>query len=232
MALDTAHPRGAAARGGHHLRLQCRAHPLGGQGRPRRRPRAGGGRPRHVSRHRGGASHRLSRSRSCLPRGNGVRESAAAQGGGALHRQPRRAARRHGAHRAGRASQREARCGRPGDLLLAHHSRQREGRGARAERAGRPGRRGHHRPGRAGACLRPSAPRRARAALWLGEAEHRHSHAWRGPASRSACEARREARRQGGGAGAKRRHGAARCRGLPRSSTTCRSGGSTATARS
>ena len=85
-----AHPRGAAAGGGHHLRLQCRAHRLRGQGRPRRRPRAGGRRPRHVPRHRGGAGDRLSRPRSSFPRGDRPRQAAAAQSGGAVHRQPRR----------------------------------------------------------------------------------------------------------------------------------------------
>ncbi len=63
----TPDPRGAAACGRHHLRLECRAHPLGGECRARRRPRARRGRPRHVPRHRGSAGHRLSRPRPLLP---------------------------------------------------------------------------------------------------------------------------------------------------------------------
>ena len=43
----------------------------------------------------------------------------------------------------------------------------------------------------AGACVGASAPRRARAALSLGEAEDRHPDAWRGQASRGPCAARR-----------------------------------------
>ena len=59
--------------------------------------------------------------------------------------------------------------------------------GPRAERACRHGSRGHHRSGRARPCLRPSAPRRARAALcWVkpdapipmhGEGRHLEAHA-------------------------------------------------------
>ena len=60
-------PRGAAAGGRHHLRLECRAHPLGGECRARGRPRARRGRPRHVPCHRGRAGHRLSRPRPLLP---------------------------------------------------------------------------------------------------------------------------------------------------------------------
>ena len=62
------------------------------------------------------------------------RQAAARHRRGALHRQPGRVPRGNGAHRPGRTPQCQARSGRPGDLLLAHHPRQREGRGPRAER--------------------------------------------------------------------------------------------------
>ena len=58
-----------------------------------------------------------------------LRLSAARQGGGAVHRQPGRAARRAVAHRAGRSSGSHLQPRRPGDLLLARHSGQRKGRG-------------------------------------------------------------------------------------------------------
>ena len=52
------------------------------------------------------------------------------------------------------------------------------------QRPDRPGHRGDHRPHAAGPCLRPSAPRRARAdSDRLGEAADRHPGAWRGAAS-------------------------------------------------
>ena len=43
---------------------------------------------------------------------------------------------------------------RPRDLFRPHHSRQREGGGARHQRAGDPGRRSHHRPQPSGSCVR------------------------------------------------------------------------------
>ena len=61
------HPRSAAAGRRHHIRVERRAHQLGGECRPRRRPRACRGRPRYVPRHRGGAGDRLSRPRPLLP---------------------------------------------------------------------------------------------------------------------------------------------------------------------
>ena len=160
-----------------------------------------------------------------------IREDPAAQGRGAVHRQPGRGARRHGAHRARRAPQCRARRRRPRDLLLAHHPGQREGGRARAERPCRSRRRGDHRQRRAGACVGPSAPRRARAALSLGEAEDRHPDAWRGAASRGPCAGSpRQLGVPRGHPRAERRHGAARARRPPRSSTMCRSAASTATA--
>jgi hypothetical protein len=76
----------------------------------------------------GRARDRLSR-RACrrFPWRRCLRPSAARQGGGAVHRQPGRAARGAGAHRRGRASEVTLEQGRLRDLLLAHHSRQREG---------------------------------------------------------------------------------------------------------
>ena len=84
--------------------------------------------------------------------------SAARQGRGALHRQPGRAARGARPHRPGRASRGGAVEGRPRDLLVAAHSRQREGDRPHHQRSDRPGRRGHHRPHASGARVRPSAP--------------------------------------------------------------------------
>ena len=71
----------------------------------------------------GRARDRLSRRRAGVSRHRRLRLSAARQGGGAVHRQPGRAARRARAHRQGRASRRDPVAGRPRDLLVAHHSR-------------------------------------------------------------------------------------------------------------
>ena len=102
--LERADPRGAATGGGHHLRLQCRAHPLRGQCRPRRRARTRGGRPRHVSRHRGARKPpAISTCRPSLPSGDRAAQAAAAQSRGAVHRQPGRDARGDGPHCPGRA---------------------------------------------------------------------------------------------------------------------------------
>ena len=97
-----------------------------------------------------------------------LRPPAARQGGGAVHRQPGRAARGARAHRRGRASRRHLVARRPGDLFLAHHPGQREGGHAGHQRPRHPGHRGHHRPHPSGARLRPSAPRRARGHDRLG----------------------------------------------------------------
>ena len=138
------------------------------------RPRGGRGRPRH------GARRRRSRARPAISTACRISAAQEAYGylppdkvRGALHRQPGRAARGAGAHRRGRASRGDARPRRPRDLLLAHHSRQREGDRPRHQRADRPGHRGHHRPHASGACLRPSAPRRARGDDRLGAAADR-----------------------------------------------------------
>ena len=98
---------------------------------------------------------------------------------------------------AGRASRGGAVEGRPRDLLLASHPRQREGDRPHHQRPDRPGRRGHHRPHPSGACVRPSAPGRARGHDRLGQAAHRHPGAWRGAAS---------VRARGAGAAARRPH--------------------------
>ena len=83
-----------------------------------------------------------------------------------------------GDHRA-----RVAGAGRPRDLLVAHDPGQRAGREQHHQRAGRHGRRGHHRPRRAGAYVRPSAPRRAPPALRLDQAADRRAGPRRGAAS-------------------------------------------------
>ena len=117
------------------------------------------------------------------------------------------------------------------DLFRPHHSRQREGGRPRHQRADRPGHRGDHRPHASGACVGPSAPRRARRADRLGQAEDPHSGAWRGAASVRARRARAPLRR------ARKSCNAATaiwCGCAPdgrASSTRCRPGGSTRTAR-
>ena len=94
-----------------------------------------------------------------LPRPGSVHLSRPQRHRTAVHRQPGRAARGAGPHRRGGASGDLARQGRPRHLFLAHHSRQREGRGAHPERP-RPQRlRSSHRRRGAGARLRASAPR-------------------------------------------------------------------------
>ena len=192
---DRADREGAAARGGDDLRLQRRAH----QGRRRcgaaSRTRDRRGRPRHGPRHRGRARDRLSRRRAAVSRHGRLWPPAAGQGGGALHRQPGRAARGARPHRPGRASRGGAVEGRPRDLLVAPHSRQREGDRPHHQRADRPGRRGHHRPHASGACVRPSAPGRAGGHDRLGQAAHRHSGARRVAASVRTCGAGAAARR-------------------------------------
>ena len=88
--------------------------------------------------------------------------------------------------------------GRPRDLFLPRHSRQREGGGARHQRPGDAGRRGHHRPHPSRARLRPSAARRARRYDRLGAAENPHSGAWRSAASCRTCRAGPQGRRSRG----------------------------------
>ncbi len=104
----------------------------------------------------------------------------------AVHRQPGRAARRARPHRRRGASGDLARQGRHRRLLLAHHSRQREGRRAHPERP-RPRRlRYPHRQRGAGARLRPSAARRAAPDVPLDAAEDRRADARRGAPSEGA----------------------------------------------
>ena len=101
-------------RRGHDLRLQCGAHARGRGGR--RAPPAA---KWSWSGARWTASAQVARETGYLdgmhgfPRRRCLRLSAARQGGGALHRQPGRAARGARAHRRGPASRRHAVEGRP-----------------------------------------------------------------------------------------------------------------------
>ena len=121
--------------GGDDLRLQRGAHPRRLGGGARRRPAPGGGGARHAPRHRRGHGDRLSAAGFRLRRPEPLPGFPGGRGGGAVHRQPGRAARRHGAHRRRRAPRHRARLRRPRDLLLAHHPRQR----ARRRRKSRTG---------------------------------------------------------------------------------------------
>ena len=98
------------------------------------------------------------------------------------------------------------------DLLVPHHSGQREGGRARHQRADPPGHRGHHRPHPPRPRLRPSAARRDGGDVRLGEAAGGGAGARRGAASLRACRARAPARRAGSGGDRERRRGAARAR--------------------
>ena len=97
-------------------------------------------------------------------------------------------------------------------LLLAHHSRQREGGRQDHQRAGQARRRGGHRPHPAGARLRPSAPRRGRPDVRLAQAEDRGSRARRAAALERARRLRQGAGRPSGGARVRRRRRAPRRR--------------------
>ena len=111
---------------------------------------------------------------------------------GVVYRQPGRAARGACPHRRGPASRGDAHARRPRDHFGAHNTRQREGCRPRAQWIDRPGHRGDHRPHSSGACVGPSAPRRARRPDWLGQAANPHPGARRGLASiraRRACQA-------------------------------------------
>ena len=85
--------------GGHHLRVQRRPPALGRRGGGGLRPRGRPGRPLHGADRAGRARDRLPRRHPGLPLGRRLRLSAARQGGGAVHRQPGRAARGALAHR-------------------------------------------------------------------------------------------------------------------------------------
>ena len=173
----------ARPRGGDDVCLERRPGQGGGGCRAGRRARSRGDRPGDGAGRAGRARDRLSRRRAGVPRRQPLWPLSAGQGAGALHRQPGRAARGAGAHCRRRSSAGDAEQGRPGDLLVAHHPRQREGGRQHHQRPGRPGHRGHHRPHPSGACLRPSAPRRAARHDLLGEAADPDPGAWRGAAS-------------------------------------------------
>ena len=87
-----------------------------------------------------------------------------------VHGQPRRAAGGDGPHRRGPASPHKPRQRRPGDLLLAHHSRQRARRRADPQPADRSRLRARDRRRCPGARHRPPAPRGVEGDVCLGEA--------------------------------------------------------------
>ena len=130
-------PHRAAARRGDDVCLPCRPGARRGRSCARRRPRGRSGRPRHGARCAGGARDRLSRRRSGFPQRDSYGYLPPDKVVGAVHRQPGRAARRAVAHRRGRASRSHAGQGRPRDLFVARHPRQRKGGGAGDQRPGR-----------------------------------------------------------------------------------------------
>ena len=107
--------QGEGPRRHHHLRLQRSAPAGGGGSRIRQRPAGDYHGPRDGARRRGLARMRLFRRRAALARTGPVRPHSARQGARARHRQPGRAARGAGAHRRGRASQRQP---GEGDLVI------------------------------------------------------------------------------------------------------------------
>ncbi len=127
-----------------------------------------------------------------------LRLFAAGQGPGALYRQPGRAAGGTRPHRPRRTSGSHADARRPRDLFRPHHSRQREGGGARHQRPGHARRRSDHRSQPPGSRIRASAPRRIARHDQLGAAENPHPGAWRSAASRRTCQARPRRRRSPG----------------------------------
>ena len=133
-----------------------------------------------------------------FPRGRELRLSAAGQSPGVVHRQSGRAARGTRPHRPRRTSGGHADARRPRDLFRPHHSRQREGSGARHQRSGDAGRRSDHRSDPPGSRVRPSAPRRIARHDQLGPAENPYSGAWRSAASRRTCQACARGRRAAG----------------------------------
>ena len=131
------------------------------RGRARRRPRGAGARPLDEARHRCRRRARLHGRPAGLPRRGGLRLHPARQAGRHLHRQPGRTARRARQARARRDEDGGAVAGRHRGLLLAHHSRQREGDPRDQEPADRPGHQDHRGRRCAGPRLRSSAPQRA-----------------------------------------------------------------------
>ena len=169
VTLAAADPRGAAARRRDHLRLECRAHPLGGECRARGGPRTRGGRPRHVPRHRGrrrrpaistrplafleetlSPSCRPTRSWRCAPAARARPRAAMARIAQDEHPNVKLDAGDRVIFSSRTIPGNEKAVGRVQNALADLGSR------------------GHHRPGRAGPCVRPSASRRTRAALSLG----------------------------------------------------------------
>ena len=230
VTLEQTHPRGAAPRGGHHLRLQRRAHPLGREGR-----RAAGRGLVVVGR----AMHRV--IEAAQETGYLDRDLADSRGDGIREHPPRKVVAlctgSQGEARAAMARiaqdehpQRHARSGRPRDLLLAHHPGQREGR-RRACRTGWPTWASKSSP----TMTRRSMSRAIRGAAnssscMPGSAARSPFRCMARPAPGSACAARRAARRD---EVVRARNGdmvRLAAGPPPRSSTTCRSGGFTATA--
>ena len=194
--------QGCAASGGHHhIRLECRADPLGGGGRARMRARSRDGRPRHgpgVQRRR---RLRLSRRHSGIPHARHLRLPAARQGRGAADRLAGRATRRTRTHRPGRASGYRVVERRSRDLLLAHDPGQREGSGRDHQQPYRTRGGGHHRSDRDGARLRPSPPRRTCQDVRMDPPAYFHPGSRRGASPRRAREVRAKSRHSGGRAG-------------------------------
>ena len=159
--LRERHREGAGPRRRHHLLLQCRAHPLDRRGRARCRPPGAGARPLAEAHDQRRRRTRLHGGHAGIHRRGGLRLHPAREPRRHLHRQPGRAARRAGQAGARRDEDGGAVAGRHRGLLLAHHSRQREGDPRDQEPADRPGHQDHRGRRRAGPCLRPSAPQRA-----------------------------------------------------------------------
>ena len=221
----------AGAGRGHDLRLERRPHPRRRGRGAGLRPRGHRGRARHGPGDRGRARMRLSRRPARVPPARRLRLPAARQGRRPDHRITGRAARRARPHRRRRASRDHAVEGRPGDLLVARHSRQREGDRGDRQHARPAGDRDPRPTGTTSSTSRAIRAGTSSPRCTLDAAADRRAGAWRGihlaehaafarargvprscaPATAPSCGSRP---------------------GGPRSSTRCRSGGSTRTATS